>query len=189
MRARAFIGLAFATLLGVASCGEVAGTPVASMRSPNVDNSYGAPRVQNPIDPGRFLKAPCAVLTEAQSTGLGWEKEGTPHELDSDAPSCDWDSPSFANFDFGWLTSNGGGLADTYRAFRNDTGYFDPVTIAGYPGVFHFSDDLRKEGFCNLVVGIRDELTFRVGSLGAGPTACDTLKEMARLAITTMKAG
>ncbi|RLK59789.1 DUF3558 domain-containing protein [Actinokineospora cianjurensis] len=179
-------------LTALASGCTEAGSPMpsTSTTAPATTREYGAPGVHEPIAPGRFRKDPCAVLTPEQSGGLGWEPEGTAHKLESNDPYCDWDNEkTLETFVFGWLASNSGGLDDTYRVFKNDTGYFEPVVIEGYPGVFHFSEDLRPRGHCNLVVGIRDELTFHVDGDGDGPEVCDTVREMAVLAITTMKAG
>ncbi|GAA3026230.1 DUF3558 domain-containing protein [Actinokineospora globicatena] len=176
----------------VSACAE-SGTPVpgTSTAAPTpTTGKYGAPGVQDPVEPGGFLKDPCEVLTRSQAGELGWEAEGTPHDLSSNDPYCSWsDKKNLESFDFGWLASNKGGLDDTYRVFKDDAGYFDPIEVDGYPGVFHSATDNRPRGHCNLVVGIRDELTFRVGGTGDGPEICDKLREMASMAITTMKAG
>ncbi|GLZ40404.1 DUF3558 domain-containing protein [Actinokineospora sp. NBRC 105648] len=185
----------FAATSLLAACSEPGrAVPSTSTTSTSAreDETYGAPRVSDPIDPREFRKSPCAVLTEAQSTGLGWEREGSASSLDSKDPYCDWDSKDGReNYVFGWLASNARGLADTYRAnatIADFAAYWEPTTVSGYPGVFEDGTDDRADGFCNLVVGIRDDLTFRVGaSGGSGGEACSKIKNMAELAIKTMR--
>ncbi|GLW93077.1 DUF3558 domain-containing protein [Actinokineospora globicatena] len=175
------------------ACSE-SGSPVPST-SPGTSaapatQKYGAPTVEKPIDAGSFLEDPCAVLTAQQAGELGLDKEGTPRTVNSDNLYCGWKNrEELSYFDFGWLNSNKGGLDDTYRVFQSGKGYFEPVEIDGYPGVFHFGTDNRDKGHCNLVVGIRDELTFLVGVTGGGAKPCDKVRELADLAITTMKEG
>ncbi|GAA2968647.1 DUF3558 domain-containing protein [Actinokineospora diospyrosa] len=185
------VGMVTAALL--AACSEP-GTPVAGSSgtpSPTTSDTDGASlKVKDPIEPGRFLAEPCAVLTRAQSTGLGWEAEGTPHKAGQKNASCDWDTKDLANYSFGWLDEYNQSITDTYRVFKDNSAYFEPISIDGYPAVFHSGTDNRQRGHCNLVVGIRDNLTFHVSALGGpGPEACETLREMATLAITNLKAG
>ncbi|MBM7771497.1 hypothetical protein JOD54_001701 [Actinokineospora baliensis] len=184
-------GMGMAALLAACS---VPGTPIAGSSgapsSTTSDTDGASLKVKDPIEPGRFLAEPCAVLTRSQSTGLGWEGEGTPHKAGQKNASCDWDAKNLANYSFGWLDEYNQSIADTYRVFKDNSAYFEPTTINGYPAVFHDGTDNRKYGHCNLVVGIRDNLTFHVNSFGATETdACKTLREMATLAITNIKAG
>ncbi|MGH3860194.1 DUF3558 domain-containing protein [Actinokineospora sp.] len=173
-----------------------ANTPstVTSGNEPSEDKSYGAPRVSDPIEAAAFIENPCSVLTIDQTATLKLEKEGTPKDLGSKDPYCTWNSDDDReHYTFGWLASNKNGLADTYRADRSDpdfAAYFEPVTVSGYPGVFEDGKDRRDGGECNMVVGVRDELTFRVGSTrGPGKKSCENIKAIAEQAIATMKTG
>ncbi|SDC80752.1 DUF3558 domain-containing protein [Actinokineospora iranica] len=158
------------------------------------DNTYGAPRVTDPIDAAALIDKPCALLTPAQVATLGLATQGKQDEAQG-SQYCSWPSADEReDYTIGWLNPNKGGLSDHYRAnqtISNFAAYFEPTTVSGYPGVFTAGQDRRGIGSCNLVVGIRDELTFRVGAAGGpkGKACDDKIKQIAEQAIATMKNG
>ncbi|SDD01636.1 DUF3558 family protein [Actinokineospora iranica] len=165
-----------------------------SSSAPAPDNTYGAPRVTDPIDAAAFIDKPCTLLTTTQTTTLGLAPQGKQDQAQG-AQFCTWLTPDEReDYTVGFLAANKNGLSDTYRADQtnpNHSAYFEPTTVSGYPAVFEDGNDDRDRGYCNIVVGVRDELTFRVGA-GGGPKgkACDDkIKQIAEQAIATMKNG
>lgn len=112
-------------------------------------------------------------------------------------PTCDWFLPVGQGSIHGaLLTANTEGLSLTYA--KNDAGewgLFEPVSVTGYPAVVVGRDDDRKDGHCNLDVGIRDDLVFSIdvsASFDESPNRkdpCGAVKKVAALAIQTMKGG
>lgn len=186
------------TALLLAGCTTEPGTPVpsdrpststsASQTSP--DNTDEAPRVKNPLDAKKFIEAPCSLLTSDQATNLGLEREGS-QEKGINAPFCHWGTKERADYTIGFEPGNKKGLSDNYRAEKNgDWKYFEPTEVSDYPAAFLGIVDGRDDGFCGIVVGVRDELTFNVTSRGGpGRAACDKVEEIAGEVIATIKAG
>lgn len=184
----------------------VAGTAVPDSADPTASEStvptsepdtYGAPRVDDPLDASRFLTDPCAVLTRAQLTGFGVSKPGEP-DTDSaiavhSGPGCVWVAESEVNSVIGasFLSGNKNGLSDTYRGRDRFDGYFEPTTVDGYPAVFNDIGDGRPQGDCNITVGISDTLTFRAAEHGGRDAqgACDRATQVAAAVIQTIKGG
>lgn len=195
------IVLAVTTLAAVAACTQEPGTPVPSDKtsattspggsSTSKENTSGAPRVKDPIDAAGFTKKPCGLLTADQTTALKLEKEGLEEQSAGDV-YCSWSSAdNRVDYTVGFLPDNKNGLADNYRANENgDWAYFDPTTVSGYPAVWQDATDGRDRGYCTIVTGVRDDLTFRVTvGGGAGRQGCDKVKEIAGQVIVTLKAG
>jgi len=199
MRTRTSLAIVGAVLTASAltACTEN-GTPVASQTgSPNTsatttpDNAETAPRVKDPISAADSIGKPCTLLTPTQATGLGLKAEGSQDSNGSD-PYCSWhDKDNRALYTIGFLSENTNGLNDHYRAeSKGDWKYFEPTTVATYPAVLADGVDSREKGYCTVVVGVRDELTFRVASRGGpGRAACDKVKDIAGEVINTLKAG
>lgn len=186
------------TALALAGCSPEPGTPVptdapptsttASKPSKTDDNE--APKVKDPIDAAKFIEAPCSLLDAAVAAKFGLEGEGTERKGLS-APYCQWSAKERANYSIGFEPGNKKGLSDNYRAEQEGKWkYFDPTTVSDYPAAFLGQVDDRSKGYCGIVVGVRDELTFNVTVRGgSGPQACDEVKEIAGEVIATMKAG
>jgi hypothetical protein len=164
--------------------------------SPTTDETYGAPRVSDPLDATKFLTQPCAVLTPAQLAQFSVREPGEP-DTDSEiaknsGPGCLWerqDTPLGSTLDMSFLTGNKKGLSDTYRG-RSRFKFFEETTVEGYPAVFNDLSDGRSNGNCNITVGISDTLTFRAREGGgpAGQVVCDRTKQVAAAIIATLKA-
>jgi hypothetical protein len=151
----------------------------------------GAPPVDTPLNPTRFLTDPCATLTKPQLVRLGINTPGKP-DTDSGVaqhagPSCLWQENG-ETFSADFITANKNGLADLYGARERDA-YFEETTVNGYPAVFRDLSDRRDSGACSLSVGVTDDLYFKVQEQGRldAQGACDRAKEVAVAVITTMK--
>jgi hypothetical protein len=202
MRGKSVLGLGVVLVAALAGCTSTAvGTPTAASSittTPSEDNTYGAPRVEHPLDATPYLDNPCAVLTPTQLGTFGITNPGKPETTgplaETAGPMCIWRNnvePSFG-FDVGFLTGNKNGLADTYRGGEEAfPGYFEPTTVDGYPAVFNDPVDSRDGGRCNLTVGINDNLTFRTSptSTPLGRRTCDEAVKVAQAVIATLKAG
>jgi Protein of unknown function (DUF3558) len=187
--------------LTVVGCTSVqAGTPVAAGRaSATEEETYGAPRVSEPVDASAFLTRPCAVLTPAQLAEFGISQPG---ESDTDSaiarhsgPGCLWEQDNTpttlaSTFDVSFLTGNKHGLSDTYRG-RDRFRLFEEITVDDHPAVINDMADVRLQGTCNITVGISDTLTFRTAEIGGprGQDTCVRTKRFAAAILTTLKAG
>jgi hypothetical protein len=146
--------------------------------------------VTDPIDAAKYIVNPCAMLTPSQIAAFGFEGPGEPRQ--GARAMCTWHtvgSHEGINISF---TTNKMGLTDTYRTYvrLKDSAYWEPTTVAGYPGVFESVSDGRADGDCDLVVGVRDDLSFGIRSSSSKSGAgCDRIKEVAGAMIATMKAG
>jgi hypothetical protein len=148
--------------------------------------------VTEPLDVTKFVTKPCTTLIASQVTALGLVGAGKPDSAASGNEMCSWHSADDReDYTISFLPNNKGGLSDNYRA--NKTGrwkYFEPTEVAGYPAVFQDSVDSRSTGYCTVVTGVRDELTFRTTSAStANQKGCEKVKEIAVQVIATLKAG
>lgn len=199
-------GLASAMLLAGCSGESTGGTgePTTGQTVPSSPANSGlphsgAPKVAEPIDAAAFESDACAILTQQQLKSVGMTLDDTESDPDFAAgPTCDWFlSPVRAGSIHGaLLTANPEGLSLTYA--KNDAGewgLFKPTSIAGYPAVIVSRADDRKDGHCNLDIGIRDDLVFSIdvsASFDESPNRkdpCGAAKKLAPLAIETMKGG
>lgn len=163
---------------------------------PTNEDTYGAPRVTQPLDATKFLSQPCAVLTQAQLDSFGVSRPGEP-DTDSEiakvsGPGCLWHARPEVNstIDMSFVTGNKKGLSDIYRG-RSRFKFFEETTVDGYPAVFNDPSDGRPHGDCNITVGISDTLAFRAREEGGlvGQAVCDRAKQVAAAVIATLKAG
>ncbi|MPZ84081.1 MAG: DUF3558 domain-containing protein [Actinophytocola sp.] len=157
-------------------------------------DTFGAPRVENPLDASRFLVDPCAVLTPAQLAPFGVSQPG---EGDTDSeiaktvgPLCIWhaDPEVDSTISVAWQSGNKHGLADLYR-MRDEWEYFLETMVGGYPAVFNDSIDNRDGGDCTISVGVSDTLTFDASETGVldADGACARAEQVAKAAVVTMR--
>ncbi|WP_436494423.1 DUF3558 domain-containing protein [Actinokineospora sp. HUAS TT18] len=201
-----------ACVLTLASCtSESPGTPTAAPVTSTDDSTTapspttketssgdlptdGAPKVNTPIEPGRFLKQPCPVFTEAQRKELGINAG---ESLDGAlGEGCKWRSNGGGLLTLTFLEKNTKGLSAPYA--NNKTGafkYFDPTEIGGQPAVFASADDRRDQGQCLVIVGMSDKLIFNMfieqsaDKVSPDNKPCDVVARVAGMALTTIKAG
>jgi hypothetical protein len=198
-------GLAVAAAVVAGCSSKEVGNPTATPRDtgsqptgPTSTSSAGAPdgapKVNDPLDPSRFIGQPCGVLKPDQLQALHLPAQGKP-DTDSEiaksaGPSCSWfDRDAGSGVEMGFLTANKNGLSDTYRGKSRFKGYFEPTEVDGYPAVFNDLADYRSDGTCNITVGISDTSEFRVGvqDTKLGAKSCDRAKEAAAAVIKTVK--
>ncbi|MGB3339800.1 MAG: DUF3558 domain-containing protein [Devosia sp.] len=158
------------------------------------EDTYGAPRVESPLDASKVLTDPCAVLTPAQLTGF---RVNTPGRGDTESeiaktvgPLCTWtaDTEIPSVIGVAWQSGNKNGLSDLYR-MRDDQEYFVEATVEGYPAVFSSEIDNRDGGDCSITVGVSDALTFFADETGMldADGACARAEQVAAAAIATLK--
>jgi len=71
-----------------------------------------------------------------------------------------------------------------------EDGYFEPTSVAGYPGVYSSWADTRPEGRCDLGVGINESTMLTVAVTGqANKDNCHAASNVAERILTTIKAG
>jgi hypothetical protein len=175
------------------------GEALAQTSPPSSADRYGAPQVASPLNATTFLAKPCTTLTPAQLENLRLPGPGTPDTNSAVAgyagPSCGWKDSLQGNYtEVVFLTGNPNGLADVYRG--RSTGQFDgywvETTVDGYPGVFKgfAGADRRKDGSCELDIGISDTLEFLVMEQDRlAEKSCDRALLIASMVITTVRAG
>ncbi len=156
----------------------------------------GAPKVDNPIDTGRFQENPCLSLTSEQSQELNLGTAGRPIE----APlgnACEWrndDTRGHAQVRF--LDKDPRGLSPEYQAQKDDKwAYFIELSpIEGHPAIARGLTDDRENGGCGVVVGASDqvafELSLQLSQENVGEKdPCEVSAEVAGMAVQTMKQG
>lgn len=151
-----------------------------------------APKVTNPIeDLEQFMKSPCDMVSKNQAVELGFEASAKPESDTSQGPGCQWENDAGDNFTIVLLKNQPLGISGIYRNQQQYDGfykYFEPVDIAGYPGVFSDSYDARPSGACTLSVGVTDQQVITLTDRVQGDP-CDVVKKAAEAAVTTMSKG
>lgn len=203
------VGMVAALILTVAGCSDEAGgnggvEPTVDLPTatgePTADVAGGestappadAPKVANPVQNlNKFMTAPCSMITESQAGKLDYP-QATPEKDEGNGPGCEWAHKSGDDFQITLLKDQPNGIAGIYQINKEDPyAYFEPVDVAGFPGVFHSYDDGRSDGACGLAVGVTDTQIINLVTLhGAGGPGqsdpCGLLKRGAEAAVTTM---
>lgn len=181
-----------AVVAAVTACTTTAdGTPHPEPGGESSESSTDeeeAPRVADPLDASAFVAAPCSTLTAAQLQTFAVNPPGNARGEESGTPGCTWLGEG-GSIGIGWLTSNKHGLSDTYRGGAELNAYFIETTVDGYPAVFADSIDSRADGYCGIVVGVSDSLTFYATESGRldAEGACARAKQVATAAIATIR--
>jgi hypothetical protein len=183
----------------MAGCSSVGGTPNPSQGTPSATspNLHGAPHVANPLNVGKYLKAPCTVISESQLKSLALKyKLGTdalPGKGHSDLGNCDYQAkgldPHAAYGSIGFL-KGGAGLSAQYEQ-RDTFTSFKPLTVSGYPAVNDVAEG--ESGSCDISVGLSDAQALHVEFDGTANKSqkfmCEAAKAMATAAVETIKSG
>lgn len=203
-----------ALAIGLAGCSEDpgAGTPpggeptVGIPTEPTADDPTGgptgpavdAPKVPNPVQNlEKYKQSPCDMLTKAQASALKYDAEiGVPADQ-KEEPECKWRTATRDNFSIFLSADQPLGIAGLYQNKQQDPEfytYFEPVDIAGFPGVFADTYDDRPNGACGLFVGVTDtQIISLVGTVTRGGPGqgdpCGLLKKVAEAAVKTMSQG
>ena len=161
---------ALATGSTLSACSDTtSGTPPTSASTPASAGSINpALKVPSPLPTDQLLTNPCALLSTAQATTLGIQFPG---KLDNRDPiGCNWTSAAnpLNSVGIGPSPQNHRGITDIY-AGKAKSAYFEPTAVNGYPAVYTGLNEDRSKGFCDLWIGVTDQLAFAVSiSLGAG---------------------
>lgn len=198
---RTALGALVVALLASGCMDIQAGTPTAQPGPPTTTSGaadrYGAPAVNKPLNADSFLTQPCSALNSSQLETLGLPAQGVAETTTAIAkyagPFCHWtNSETAQGLHLTFMTGNKNGLADYYRVHQSSErrAYWIETTVDGYPAVFQDITDNRKDGTCDLTVGISNTLTFRSTTQSRlGEKSCDQAKQAASLVITTLRAG
>lgn len=161
----------------------------------------GAPKVESPIaDVAGFEANPCSVVTAEQFRTIGLKSDEPRPNTDFAAGSgCDW---FFEPIDVGtingsFMKANSEGLSNLYAKDKaGEWGLFEDAGIVeGYPAVFANRHDERSDGYCDIEIGLRDDLTYHVGVSASSDESpfrkdpCGAAKKVAALVIKTLKGG
>jgi Protein of unknown function (DUF3558) len=198
-------GLVLATsLLAGCSGGTVGGTPstAAGSTSAAPGSSDEVPKIANPLPATVLAGNPCDALTSGDiSRFLGDANPAQPGE-DQIGPNCRWTnaSRSGAGVDVSYQTKAGGGLSLAYKNVKPVAQRFDELDpVQGYPAVGYLiggkvttTTDAYSQSFCEVVVGIRDDLAYSI-SLSLGDSArgkkdpCDVGRNIADAVLTNLR--
>ncbi|AXB46574.1 DUF3558 domain-containing protein [Amycolatopsis albispora] len=163
-------GIALAALLVViAGCGMEPGkpilapgsmTPTSSAAEPQLPTA-GAPKVESPLDTGRFELAPCDSLTEEQLAGL-FGATPTGEVKNAAGPTCTWRRDGVnPHVTVTFLKTTELGISNFYLG-KDKGGLFRVLSPAGgYPAVAWGVtaagvDGDWEHGRCHVAVGVTD---------------------------------
>jgi hypothetical protein len=159
-------------LVLVAGCGDsgAAGTPTTTSapQSSPTQSDFGEPKVTNPLDTSSIDTKPCDVATPEQMTTLpGTVKETFSEDTAIKTKDCAWLFDDDRGFSLGSVTAGTApnGVRTYYKAEANGTlGYFAELPpVKGYPAITFEQGD-KSEGDCTMVVGLRDDAVYVIGS-------------------------
>lgn len=159
--------------------------------------SHGAPKVEKPLDTSDFEAKPCSVATVQKLKSAGLDVEQPESDPDgSTGPECIWTfaSPQYGSMAGAFVRLHNQGLSALYQR-RSSYALFEPVSsVAGYPAVIYDTSDSRKDGFCALSVGVRDDQQYEIATTldTAHPdqsNPCSVAQKVAEIAVETMKNG
>lgn len=165
---------------------ETSGTPAptSAPSEPGAPSASGgvAPDVRTPLQPGRYLQQPCALLTSDQVNQLGVADDngGDDSRSDPAGAQCGW-TEAGTGLGVVWESTNRGGLDDIY-AQRDYLEYFEPTQVQGFPAVFASALDSRSTGDCVLHVGVNAQDVFFVKFKAPDPPLQDRSCQQARRA-------
>lgn len=137
------------------------------------------------------MQAPCEMVPEDKATAIGF-KEGLQEADQDQGPACEWRNDRGENFAIVLLKNQPLGIAGLYRnkeQFDNFYKYFEPVDIAGFPGVFADGYDARPNGACTLGVGVTDQQIITITTRVKSQDPCEVAKKAGEAAVTTMSEG
>ena len=151
-----------------------------------------SPAVSQPLDIETYRGNVCGLLSDTGSQDMGFTVSRRDEAADRVGPQCSWSAEESYNH-LGIVVRDDWphGLSDLY-ARKDSLGYFEPVSLAGYPAVFAAERDERQSvGSCVLSVGISDQvaLWFQFVAVRESDVAasCSTVRKAAEMALATIK--
>ncbi|MEC3980851.1 DUF3558 domain-containing protein [Amycolatopsis sp. H20-H5] len=155
----------------------------------------GLPTITNPLPASVIQGDPCSVLTTAQLATLF---SATPHRNAATdtgaAKSCSWsdlDKGSLVGIQLVYAWQDG--LGHVYA--KKNEGFFKELEpLHGYPVVAYGPSDDRSTGRCSVAVGVAGNAAFQADATLARSKVgqadpCDAARNIADLALTTLKGG
>jgi len=151
-----------------------------------------APHVAVPLSVSLLTDNPCALLTASQLHNLGLTSATRADRTQNSVMTgCAWSDESVGTgvqLNVGWVTPLHHGLADIYVQ-RTTAAYWQPVTIAGYPGVLTDSTDQRGSGTCGMDLGASNTAVIDLLYQGSSGTTdpCDKVQMLAAEIVSSLK--
>ncbi|WP_082469119.1 DUF3558 domain-containing protein [Sciscionella sediminilitoris] len=189
--------LALALTGVVAGCGgPVDGKPTTggpSSDSATPDDLHGAPNIANPLKVDKFIKHPCAVISDQQkeslTSSIQLPSTGKESAIEGLSNDCQW-SGGGNNATVGLqFLQGGGGLSYIYAQRKELPVFEERPPIEGYP-VLHEAQNKELPGDCRLVVGVSNHQAIVASYTGGTGDVepCDAATKLATAAVQTLKA-
>lgn len=187
-----------------ACTGETGGKPKpAESAGSSAAAQPGGRQIADPLDVSKYLGNPCDLTPLAKLSAAGYTEPGEPKTEDDVAkvlagPSCHWSGAEpgvgmTVQVQTGNRDNGIGGVAGLEKAKQSrQLGFLEQTEdVGGYPAFFAGQSDRRATGSCGLAVGVADDLTFTVTSLGyqGAQDSCDNSVRVAGIVIDTLKGG
>jgi hypothetical protein len=155
----------------------------------------GAPKVDHPLPASVVSGDPCTdgLTTQQLNQVLGMVPQGKPSS-DGFGTTCDWgniDAGSHATVSFD--TKDHQGLSSVYQNTKPLAVLWKPLpAIQGFPAVAHVTNGGDPKGFCQITIGIADDLAVDVSiSLSTAKVgkvdACDVTGQVADMVVTNLR--
>jgi hypothetical protein len=194
-------------LMSITACSpQTVGTasPASTPSSPGSTNTKqqvpgpGVPKVESPIDTGRFEAAPCSALTEVQAEEVFGGRSTA--KLDAQAPAgptCTWSPADLtgATMNLIFSTVDQLGLTSIYQAKGTTYKMFQALEpINGYPAAAYGTSDLRADGICTIAIGTSDHRTLDItitqsrGNIGK-TDPCGAARTVGSKVLATLREG
>ncbi|MBN6039347.1 DUF3558 domain-containing protein [Amycolatopsis sp. 195334CR] len=197
--------LLVAAAAALSACsGETGGNPKpVETAGSTAAEQPGGPKIANPLDVSAYLGNPCDLTPLEKLSAAGYTEPGEPKTEDDVAkvlagPSCHWSGAEpgvgmTVQVQTGNRDNGIGGVAGLEKAKQGrQLGFLEQTEdVGGYPAFFAGQSDRRATGSCGLAVGVADDLTFTVTSLGyqGAQDSCDNSVRVAGIVIDTLKGG
>ncbi|MFF0146821.1 DUF3558 domain-containing protein [Amycolatopsis sulphurea] len=198
--ARTFLVVTIAVAVGGCTGGEPSagtnGTPSPSTQGKTLPYG-GAPKVEHPLPASVLSGDPCqeGLTTQQLTEALGTPSAGRKKEVPVLGSTCTWDNDaSGAQVSVGYTTKVPDGLSAVYSNTKKQAKLWRELPpIQGFPAVAGSTfDATAKDGFCQVSVGITDQLTTDIG-LTLGETKrgtsdpCDVAARIADMVVTNLR--
>lgn len=192
VRCAAACGLA----MGAMACTSVrSGTAQPTPSAPASSTQAAVPTVAVGLPLTTLSTDPCSLLSSHQLAGLGMTAATTTQrDQSSVATGCEWNDATVGSeggvqLDVDWLTPLRHGLADIYVQ-RRTAAYWQPVNIAGYPGVLTDTVDERSTGTCRLDLGATNTAVIDLSYQGsAADNPCHQVQVLAAAVVSSLRGG
>ncbi|EHR52549.1 Protein of unknown function (DUF3558) [Saccharomonospora marina XMU15] len=184
---------------------DSSGSAMPSSSQTQGDN-FPVPHISEPLDPSPYLDDPCGLVPRSFVNNLGYGGAGQASSGDIPGvgsltgPGCNWGAAGqLEMMSLNFQTEarkrgEQGGLRQHYALYESGDkyAYWEPATVASYPAAFADLADRRNRGWCNLIVGVADDLSFSVATQGHEDDparACENATALATKVVELLKGG